>query len=227
MGWKFWENSKKSREEQSLILLREEVSQINKRFVRIEEFLEAFGNGLESVNQQLKANEGEIQKSLRLEYRSSQEMLRNLNQANKKMDEAIDYKERHMKAKEEIQKLSKEKNLILQQNIQWLDDIDLICDKITGTEREYWIRLLESWQKQIIKLLETFKIYEINVLGKTFNHELAEAIGTKKKEINKDYLNYEVVNVLQRGFVFEDGTLLRKAKVITIEEEESVEDYGE
>ena len=34
---------------------------------------------------------------------------------------------------------------------------------------------------------------------------------------------YEVVDVIERGFIFEDGTLLRKAKVITIEEENNKE----
>lgn len=36
---------------------------------------------------------------------------------------------------------------------------------------------------------------------------------------------YEVIDVLQRGFMLEDGTLLRKAEVITIEEKEQGVDH--
>lgn len=221
MSWKFWKNK------QSLELLKEEVSQVIRKSNTVEEYLHNFEDKLQGINQRLENNESSIQKSLRLEYKSSQEILKELNRVNKSMDEAIDYSEKYMEAERQKSNLIKERNFILQSNIQWLDDIDLICDEIDGSGQEYWIQLLQSWQKQIIKSLEALKIYEINVIGKTFNHEIAESVSTKRREGNKDYLDYEVVNVLQRGFVLGDGTLLRKAKVITIEEEERKGDYEE
>lgn len=216
MAWRFWKNNKKFEKEQSLILLKEEVSQIIRKANKAEDYLQSFEGKLVEIDGQLENNEDAIQKLLRLQYKSSQEILKKLNQVN----ETINYSERYIESEREKSKLIKEKNFIVERNIQWLDDIDLICDKIDEIEQEYWVQLLQSWQKQIIKSLETLRIYEIDVIGKTFNHKVAESISTVKKEDNKEYLYYEVVNVLQRGFIFEDGTLLRKAKVITIEEEE-------
>lgn len=225
MGWKFWENRKKSEKDQALVLLKEEVSQLTRRSNTVEDYLHKFENKLDGINQQLENNENVIQKLLRLEYKSSQEIIKKLNQVNDKIDETMDYSERFIEVEREKSNLIKEKNFILENNIQWLDDIDLIYDKIYGQDQEHWIQLLEGWQKQIIKSLEILRIYEIDIIGKTFNHEVAESVSTKKKEVNKDYLPYEVVDVLQRGFILEDGTLLKKAKVITIEEEMRKGDY--
>lgn len=221
MSWKFWKNKKKSEK----VVLKEEVSEIIRKSNKIEESIHRFEDKLEVINQQLENNEASIQKSLRLEYKSSQEILMKLNQLNDGINKTIEYSERYIDSEQEKDKLIKEKSFILQRTIQWLDDIDLICDKINGQDQKYWIQLLQRWQKQIIKSLEALKIYEIDIMGKTFNHEIAESISTKKKEGNKDYLAYEVVDVLQRGFILEDGALLRKAKVITIEEKEISGDY--
>ena len=188
MGWKFWRNSKKSEKDQALVLLKEEVSQLTKKSNTVEEYLHRFENQLNGINQQLKNNENIIQKSLRLEYTSSQEILKNLNQVNDKIGETIDYSERYLKFEREKSNLMKEKDFILGKNIQWLDDIDLIFHKIDGKDQEYWAELLQNWQKQIIKSLEILGIYEIDIIGKTFNHEVAESVSTKKKEIIKDYL---------------------------------------
>lgn len=225
MGWRFWRNSKKFEKDQALVLLKKEVSQLTKKSNTVEDYLHRFEDKLDGINQQLENNENIIQKSLRLEYKSSQEILKKLNQVNDKIDETIDYSDRYINLEQEKSNLIKEKDFILERNIHWLDDIDLISDKIYGQNQEHWIQLLQSWQKQIIKSLEILRIYEIDIIGKTFNHEVAESVSTKKKEANKNYLPYEVVDVLQRGFILEDGTLFRKAKVITIEEEERREDY--
>mgnify|MGYP001001353922 CR=1 FL=1 len=219
MGWWFWRNKNKSAKEEIFESLEEKASEIVKKTSEVEGYLPRFDDKLEGINQQLENNESAIQKSMRLEYKSSQEILMKLNQLNEKIDKTTDYSERYIEFEHEKDNLIKEKDFILQRIIQWLDDIDLICDKIDGQGHEYWIRLLEEWQKQIIKTLEILGVYEIDIMGKTFNHEIAESISTKKKGTDKDYLPYEVVDVLQRGFILEDGTLLRKAKVVTIEEE--------
>ena len=221
MGWRFWRNKKKSEKKRTLELLKEEVFQIVNKANAIEEQLQGFKDKIEEIGRHMGNNEDVTQKFLRLEYKSTQEILNKLNQ----ISETMDYGERYMKIEEEKRYLIEERNFITEKTIQWLDDIDLICSKLNKQSQEYWFQLFLNWQKQIIKSLETLKIYEIDVMGKTFNHEFAEAIGTRKKEINKDYLPYEVIDVLQRGFMLEDGTLLRKAEVITIEEKEQGVDH--
>lgn len=225
MGWRFWQNRKKNEETQTLELLKEEVSQLTKKSSVMEDYLNRVSNKLDEINQQLENNQDISQKSLRLEYKSSQEILKKLDQVDVKIDENMDYGFKYTNLQQENNRLIKEKELILEWSIHWLDDIDLVYDKISGENQEHWVQLLQSWQKQIIDFLEILKIYEIDVIGKTFNHQVAESVSTKKKEDNKDYLPYEVVNVLQRGFILEDGILLRKAKVITIKEEEMKVDY--
>ena len=218
MSWKFWQNSKEIEKEQSLELLKEEVRKLTKKSNTNEESLNRFSNKLDEINLQLEDNQDISQKSLRLEYKSSQEILRKLDQINVKIDKNLDYSYKYANLQQENSNLIKEKDFILEWNIHLLDDIDLVYDKISGEDQEHWVQLMESWQKQIIKSLEMLRIYEIDIIGKTFNHQIAESVSTIKKEGNKDYLPYEVVGVLQRGFILEDGTLLRKAKVVTIEE---------
>ena len=222
MGWKFWRN-KKSVEEQLLEVLTEEVSLMNDRFSIIEECLQKYDNKLYEMNQHLNNNEDLIQKSLRLQYKSSQEILKKMEPMNERMDKMLDYKEKYIKIEQEKDSAIKEKNYILERYIQWLDDIDLICDKLNLQEQEYWVKLLQNWQKQILKSLDLLGIHEVDVLGKSFNSTVAESVSTIKKKMNKEYMPYEIVNILQRGFIFEDGTLLRKAKVISIEEEDKEE----
>ena len=221
MDWRFWKNKKKSGIEKTLESLKEEVSQITRRFNMVEKYLQGFEHKTEVTNQHLQNNENMAQKILRLEYKFSQEILNKLNQ----FDKTIDYSERYIKTEKEKDCLIRERNFIIEKTILWLDDIDLIYNKLNKQNQEYWIELLQNWQKQIIKSLETLKIYEIDVMGRTFNHELAEAVSAKEKETDRDYLPYEVVDVLQRGFMLENGALLRKAKVITIEEKERKEGY--
>ncbi len=214
MGWKIWGQRKKLEKGESLELLSS-----------IEENLHKLDDKLQEVDKQLDNNEDLIQKSIRLQYKSYQEFLNKLDQTNERIDKTINYSKKYIEVKQDKDNLIEEKNYLLGKNIQWLDDIDLICDKIRGQDLEFWIQLLKNWQNQILESLETLNIYEIDILGKSFNYEVAESVSTKEKEDNKEYLPYEVVDVLQRGFIFKDGTLLRKAKVITIEEEEGKKDY--
>lgn len=222
MGWWFWRNKNKSKKEK-IASLEEKVSEISRKTNIVEEYLLKLEDKFESIYQLLENNEAVTQKSMRLEYKSSQEILMKLNQLNEGINKSTNCNERYIEIEREKDVLIREKNFILQKIILWLDDIDLICDKINGQGEEYWFQLLHEWQKQIINSLKVLKIYEIDVMGKTFNHEVAQSISTKKKETDKEYLPYEVVKVLQRGFFLEDGTILRKAKVVTIEEEERIE----
>lgn len=221
MGWKFWRNGKRTETEGTLELLKEEISQISRKFAVIEEHLQEFKHKIEVIDRNSENNENAIQKILRLEYKSSREILNKLNQIN----ETMDYGERYIKIEKEKDCLVRERNFIIEKTIQWLDDIDSVYSRLNKQSQEHWIQLLRNWQKQIIKTLEMLKIYEIDITGKTFNHELAEAVNTKEKEADRDYLPYEVIDVIQRGFMLANGTLLRKAKVITIEEKEREKDY--
>ena len=202
MSWRFWKNNKKSD--------------------LIEEHLGKYDNKFQEMNERIENNGDLIQKSLRLQYKSNQETLKKLEQINERIEHEFDYSKKYFESKKEKDTLIRQRNYISNRYIKWLDDIDLIYNKLNSQE-EYWILLLDNWRKQILESLRVVGIYEIDVLGKSFIPSIAESIGTKKREENIEYMPYEVVDVIERGFIFEDGTLLRKAKVITIEEENNKE----
>ena len=220
MSWKFWKNRKKASTDQSLGILIQQISVINKKATMMEDYLQHHSDGLQDIGKCMDKNEDLIQKSLRLQYKSYQETVKMLEQANNTVNKISEDDEKYIGIEEENNRLNKEKEYMLEKYILWLDDIDLIYDNLNGEGQEYWVGLLKNWQKQISKSLEVVGIYEIDILGKSFNSVIAEAVSTKKRESNGDGIPYQVVDVLQRGYILKDGRLLRKAKVITIEEED-------
>lgn len=119
----------------------------------------------------------------------------------------------------------------VQSLIHWLDDLDLVNSRLTGEDQASWKKLVEQWSGQILNMLERLEITELKVLGSSFDPRLAESIGTisraekvasiEKTVAEQEDIPYQIVEVLKRGFISENGTLLRKAQVITLEEEHS------
>ncbi|MBW8351337.1 nucleotide exchange factor GrpE [Bacillus sp. IITD106] len=109
--------------------------------------------------------------------------------------------------------------------IDWLDDLDLLYSNFTTNDQEEWKSIIKKWINQILVQLEGLGINELQVIGSTFDPTLAESLGTiskkeaemKYKEIVSQDIPYQVVEVLKRGFIWKNGTLLRKAHVITLE----------
>lgn len=98
--------------------------------------------------------------------------------------------------------------------------------------------LLEQWAGQIVIALARAGIHETEHLGRSFDPEWAESIGTAapvpREAIavsgdgqDRSYVPYEVVEVVRRGFVGNDGRLLRKARVITVREVDPLEEGRE
>lgn len=219
MGWGFWRNKRKTVNKQLLELMIEQKTLMNNKFSIIEGYLQKYDEKFEEIDQQIDNSEDLIEKDLRLQYKYSQEILKNLEREDKIIDKIENYSKKYMEIENERDRLSKDKSYILERYIQWLDDIDLVHHNVNTEGQESWIQLLQNWQMQILKSLEFVGIYEMDILGKSFNYAFAESVGTREKEDSKEYMLYEVVEILQRGFMYEDGTLLRKAKVTTIEEE--------
>lgn len=220
MNWKFWKSRRNSQRDESLDKLIKETSLLNNKVTVMEENLLSHIDIFQNINQQIESNEDLIQKSLRLHYKSYQETIKMLEQVNNTVNKISQDDGIYAVIEKENDRLIREKEYMVEKYIIWLDDIDLIYDNLNGQGQEDWMRLLESWQMQISKSLEAIGVYEIDVLGKSFNSVIAEAVGTIKRESNVDMAVYQVMEVLQRGYILKDGSLLRKAKVITVEEED-------
>ncbi len=183
------------------------------------EVLQVWNSKFDEINENMESSGEQIQKLLRLQYKSHQESLKEFDQIKENINTAMDYNEKYIAISREKDNLIKEKEFLIGNYIKWLDDVDLVYDSLNIEEQNGWVKLLQSWQKQIIGALVNVGVYETQVLDKSFNPTTSESMGTRDKEANKVYLPYQVVAVLERGFASEEGILLRKAKVITIKEE--------
>ncbi|MDF9842488.1 MULTISPECIES: nucleotide exchange factor GrpE [unclassified Paenibacillus] len=105
----------------------------------------------------------------------------------------------------------------------WLDDLDAIAAGQRQQENSLpggWEQLTGHWQAQMLGQLLELGLKEINVLGKMFEPALCEAVGTIPMSPDAEsIIPYEVVSVLRRGYQLEDGSLYRKAQVITLSKE--------
>lgn len=107
--------------------------------------------------------------------------------------------------------------------VGWLDDLDTIIAGQSGQEGALsggWGQLTGHWQEQMLGQLSQLGLQEIEVLGNTFDPALCEAVGTIPGPADSGSgVPYEVMSVLRRGYRLEDGSLYRKAQVITLSKE--------
>lgn len=76
-------------------------------------------------------------------------------------------------------------------------------------KNENWVQGVQQVEKQLDEILLSEGLKKIDILGKEFNPEEAEAIGF---EDNKKFKDGEVVEVLEDGYLL-NGKVVRTAKV--------------
>lgn len=184
---------------------------------------------LTAQNDQLQAQcmrlEEQVTKLSRIQYKASKDI-------QKKMDDL--YEALFNKQQQEQQDLHKQLVTsqarlegMIQFLIQRLDELDLIHAKsVMGEQEHAWLEMNEQWIQQILTQLQHIGVVEVQMLGKSFDPTIAEALGTiSLQQAPKSYphvqvqahIPYQVVEVLKRGFILQEGVLVRKAQVITIE----------
>lgn len=109
-----------------------------------------------------------------------------------------------------------------------IDDMDTILEHHDRSLDNPWIHVISQWQKQVEMLLQQLGVEPIPLLGTLFDPKTAEAMDTvTRAEAMKKAQNgwygmlepYTVVDVIRKGYRFIDGSIMRKALVLTIEEE--------
>ncbi|PLR85591.1 nucleotide exchange factor GrpE [Bacillus canaveralius] len=172
----------------------------------------------------------QIAKLSRLQYKTSKDTQEKLDLLNESLDSVIKKQEAFDEQKQ-AQKDRDETKLqeAAQSLIHWLDDLDLVNSRLTGENQDSWKKLMEQWIEQLLALLTKLEIQELKVLGSSFDSRVAESIGTVSRTeaktnndrivTSKANIPYQIVEVAKRGFISKSGTLLRKAQVITLEEE--------
>ncbi|WP_185805348.1 nucleotide exchange factor GrpE [Bacillus canaveralius] len=209
MGW-FWNKIRKSSPE------LEAIEQLSEQNSLLKEQCRLLGE--------------QIAKLSRLQYKTSKDTQEKLDLLNESLDSVIKKQEAFDEQKQ-AQKDRDETKLqeAAQSLIHWLDDLDLVNSRLTGENQDSWKKLMEQWIEQLLALLTKLEIQELKVLGSSFDSRVAESIGTVSRTeaktndnrivTSKANIPYQIVEVAKRGFISKSGTLLRKAQVITLEEE--------
>lgn len=110
-----------------------------------------------------------------------------------------------------------ERNELTNLAIQAVDAMDLIYQSALKTDFKEWGGQIETVITEFLKLLESYGIEEIKVLGHLINEETMTSIGTIPESFQEELQKFQVYTVLERGFRHKDnGELIREAKVITI-----------
>lgn len=217
LNWQFWRKDKKDLLEQALQQL-DEVKQ-----------------GLESLAEQASGNSEQmleivstINKLARVQYKTGQDVQGRLGELSSAAEGIRQWQAAHEVDVAKLNLLGRRIDYLAEVIISWLDDIDLILDRLEA--QDTWRPLLDQWAAQLREALSKTGIYELQLLGCSFEPQLAEAIGTVSPSQSGlpragdtsagPNVPYEIVKIVKRGFVAGDGRLIRKAQVITVKEEE-------
>lgn len=201
MNWKFWNNKKKQKDKdrETIERLQEELSNVHGQ--------------LESVNEQ-------VTKLTRMQFKSS-----------KKTDEKLDGVVSALATQHSQQDLITENNRyksrqdqFMQNMFRLLDELDHVSSGIKGSD-QVWSELLDQWSLSIANSLKGIGVYQLDIIGKTFNPEVAESMKTVTRDSLTPHpvIPYQVVEILNRGYIAQDGRVIRKARVITIKEDDAIE----
>lgn len=219
MIWKLWTGKK------------------NKTLDQMQELLIPINQHLTLLNQQLTGSleqtteMGEqLRKLGRLQYKSGQEVQVKLEGLSTRLEGMQQWQAAYTIDKSRLDTLEQQIGQVSEILLVWLDDLDLLATSLREEGQGGWLKLLETWTHQVLQALHIHGIGEMQLVGTSFNPTLAESIGTvarqpiktaeAEEETVRVSLPYEVAEVVKRGFVYHDGTLLRKAQVITYQEDD-------
>ncbi|MEW6696474.1 MAG: nucleotide exchange factor GrpE [Bacillota bacterium] len=215
MNWKFWAKEKKGKNESALEQLCEQITRLSTQ--------------VSGCSEQVAEVGAQVQKVARLQYKTGQSLQGKLEELAAAVENLQNWQAAHDADAARSDRQEQQINHLTQSIIDWLDDIDLVCARLQGEGQELWRQLMEQWAGQLVTALQEMGIRELDLLGRSFDPKWADAIGTVHRgsvaaEIrdggnSRAGVQYEVAEIAKRGFVYNSGQLLRKAQVITYEEE--------
>lgn len=188
----------------------------------------AVDDHIKQLNERLNQIGDQVNKVARIQYKTGQELQNKLECLNSGLETAEQRQIAYDRDLKNLGLLNSQVEYLTEVLISRLDDIDLLCTQLQGEGQKTWLKLLEQWAVQILEALRQIGISEFNLKGSSFDPRLAESIGTVSSNTfcpeasetgdGQAAVPYQVVEVIKRGFVFNDGRLLRKAQVITLQE---------
>jgi len=192
MRFQFWKRKEKEKEDLQIKELQEATSHIHTQMGNLGD---------------------QITKMARMQFKSTKNMEEKIDDLGSRL--AVQNKRDDL-----IDRYEKQQDFFMGNMIDLLDELDHVSSGIKESEQA-WQALLDQWSRTIEKCLREMGINELNVIGQTFNPEIAESLKTVVKDTLyiQPEVPYQIIAVIKRGYVSEKGRLIRKAKVVTVEEE--------
>lgn len=177
----------------------------------------------------VESTQEQIGKLARLQYKNAQDIQGKLERLNERLDLLAARQEERTAERMHAERLTTQLQAMACSLVAWIDDIDGLLARLQGNDQEAWRNLLEQWSAQLLRSLAIADIHEMQVLGNSFDPQTCDSVGTSpRKPLSIGIFGeeagaapYEIVEVVKRGFVTGDGTILRKAQVITLEVKEN------
>lgn len=216
MNWKFWKK-KDSVQERKLEELNEKCDQL------LQEKNEKYFSDLE---QALKENAEQINRLSRLQYKTGQELLKKITPL---YDTLGDLSNVCITGKESIKiaTLENRYHTLVSTLLQSIDAIDILLLNQQEKISAEWEGFLSGIQQSELEGLQKTGIQEIHLVGTAFNSIFAESVDSvafgQLENPKEEYLPYEIIGVLKRGFVSDEGKVIRKAQVVTIRQKDENE----
>jgi molecular chaperone GrpE (heat shock protein) len=213
MNWKFWRANRLNPEQIRLDSIQQQLSEIAKQSLGNAEHL-AF------ITEKMIASNEQIHKWSRFQYKSMQETQSRLDQLEQTLESVSRWQAEQDLKSARIADLEERMDRTSLALIQWLDDIDHLCMKLSEKENDGWLEILQQWADQLLSALETLDIHELDVLNRSFDPRLAESIDTVPAgpaELELSKVPFQVVSVINRGYIRGQNMILRKAQVITLQ----------
>lgn len=204
--------------ERQNISLGQQVQGLVENIERLENKESTLKSEVASISSHTSAIEDQNQKILRFFFKYGQDMERGFQGVDSQLKNLKEWQISYDEEKRGKAKVERDIGKYRNDLILLVDGIDHLLAKLDGEDSKSWGRLLKQWNQQLLETLRDMGATEMNLLGSTFSPKLAESVETTPPS-SKDHVPYEVVEVIKRGFIFDDGSLLRKAQVITVEEE--------
>ena len=212
MSWFFWQGNNRKEIDARMDQFAEQLRQINESLFEV-------SNKVEETLQQQAECGVQLTKSTRLQYKTGQETKGKLDELAFGLTAVQQWQANYGDAEQRAALLSRQHQYMVDVLVAQLDDLDSVCAGMDSAGRDAWLPLFEGWAHRIAAALAEIGIHEVKVLGKVFDPQMAEGVGVMVRPPGVGVaLQYEIVEVVKRGFINGEGMLLRKAQVITYQE---------
>lgn len=226
-----WLFGRSRRAEQSAEQLRQQMDQLTNQVRSLKQALDQQNQTLASI---IEAQEKQLQQQQELQAqtaKSAQLQYRWTQQQNNLLEAILEQQE---EADTHAELLGQS----IAAHVQLLDDVStamrhLQAQSGSGTDQtnanQAWTGVLRQWQQRLHSTLEQLNVEPLDPVGQIFDAKLAEAGGTVSPSEAAEYFAhhaqsapapYTIVETLRLGYRW-NGRILRKALVVTVNEEES------